>query len=477
MKAKLSLAILATLLGSLSFAEARDFQIRKPSQVKDIVKSVKPGDSIIFAPGRWKDVDIKLSGLTGTPSAPITVRAQSPGKTILVGSSTFRFSGQHVLVKDFVFRDLAKASDAVQFRSDSKTLASHCRLTQCVFDQPNLNTTGKQSTHWLAIFGANNRVDHCYFGGKSNLGTTLVVRVTETPGHHRIDHNHFGPRPELGENGGETIRVGTSGVSEFDSMTVVEDNYFEACDGEIEIISNKSCRNTYRRNVFDSCAGTLTLRHGHRCLVEKNVFLGRRKKHTGGVRVIGSDHMVQNNYFEGLTGTAARAALCLYCGIKNSPLNGYAPVQRAKLLNNTVIDCDSSLEIGAGEETGRQIYPKDCLIAANLFKTSGAAILRKATDLSTIRFVDNVNASLNSPLRDDEPLKCRQVRVQWKRDEMGLMRPVTSEQLRATGATAVTEDIDGNQRPLRDATIGCDEPGGRHQTFVTKDVVGPSWNE
>ncbi|NND98671.1 MAG: hypothetical protein HKN47_15220 [Pirellulaceae bacterium] len=31
----------------------------------------------------------------------------------------------------------------------------------------------------------------------------------ETIRRHRIDHNHFGARPELGRNGGETIRIGT----------------------------------------------------------------------------------------------------------------------------------------------------------------------------------------------------------------------------------------------------------------------------
>ncbi|MCM2369612.1 polysaccharide lyase 6 family protein [Aporhodopirellula aestuarii] len=325
MNANLQTVFATALLLAAPLANAGDHLITNTNSLSDVAKSVKAGDTITFAEGQWKDVDIRLKDLPGTSQAPITVQARTPGKTIITGASRFRFSGQHVVVKDFVFRDLTQNSDAVEFRADSKSLAVHSRLTQCVFDQPTFPAKETQSTHWLAIYGTNNRIDHCYLGGKSNAGTTLVVRVTETAGHHRIDHNHFGPRPELGENGGETIRVGTSDVSEFDSQTIVEDNYFEACDGEAEIISSKSCGNIYRRNVFDACIGSLTLRHGHRCLVEKNVFLGRGKPNTGGVRVIGNDHVVRNNYFEGITGTSNLAALCLYCGIKNSPLNGYAP--------------------------------------------------------------------------------------------------------------------------------------------------------
>ncbi len=454
--------------------KAKDHFVGNVNAIGEVAKSVKAGDTITFASGDWKNVEIKLPNLHGTAEAPITVRALTPGETIITGASNFRFSGQYVVVKDFIFRDLTEVKDAVQFRSDSKTLAEHCRVTECVFDQPTLYKPKGLSTHWLAMYGAHNRVDHCYLGGKSNLGTTLVVRVNEGAGHHRIDHNHFGPRPELGENGGETIRVGTSDVSESDSFTIVEENYFESCDGEVKIISSKSCENIYRRNVFDRCAGSLTLRHGHRCLVEKNLFLGRGKPNTGGVRVIGKDHVVRNNYFEGLRGTSSRATLSLYCGIKNSPLNGYAPVQNARILHNTLIDCDSSLEIGAGEKPGRRIYPKDCLIGGNLFSTTNREIMRTGPSLSTIRFIDNANASRNPPHTKDKPIQCRQVAVNWMRDSNGMMRPDASEGMQTSATSFVADDIDGDTRSNL-ATIGCDEPGANGAAFPTKESVGPQW--
>ncbi|MDC6636593.1 hypothetical protein OEZ81_27000, partial [Leclercia adecarboxylata] len=80
------------------------------------------------------------------------------------------------------------------------------------------------------------------------------------------------------------MRIGTSHDSQSDSRTVVENNWFEQCDGEVEIVSNKSGGNIYRGNVFQDSRGSLVLRHGHGNRVERNVFLGHGKAHTGGGR-------------------------------------------------------------------------------------------------------------------------------------------------------------------------------------------------
>lgn len=65
---------------------------------------------------------------------------------------------------------------------------------------------------------------------------------------HYIDHNYFGPRPTYGNNGGETLRIGTSHHALENSNTMVVSNYFDRCNGEHEIISNKSCQNTFKYN-------------------------------------------------------------------------------------------------------------------------------------------------------------------------------------------------------------------------------------
>ena len=96
---------------------------------------------------------------------------------------------------------------------------------------------------WISIYGISNRLDNCYFSGKTNMGATTVVGLTgQTNEFNRnvIRRNFFGHRPVLGVNGGETIRIGVGAVSYVSAQTLVEENYFQHCDGEIEMISNKS---------------------------------------------------------------------------------------------------------------------------------------------------------------------------------------------------------------------------------------------
>jgi poly(beta-D-mannuronate) lyase len=196
----------------------------------------------------------------------------------------------------------------------------------------------------------------------------------EEPNHHRIDQNFFGPREKLGKNGGETIRIGDSDTAHLSSHTLVENNCFEACNGEAEIISNKSCDNVYRYNTFLRCSGALTLRHGNGATVEGNYFLGQKARGTGGVRIIGERHRVINNYFSDLEGDDHRAALSLMNGFKDSPANGYAPVKDAVVAFNTFVNCKETIVVGLSEEDDPDVPPTDCLIANNLIVTRRIAI-------------------------------------------------------------------------------------------------------
>jgi poly(beta-D-mannuronate) lyase len=254
---------------------AKELFLSPDQEVKPLLKQVVAGDVVVLKNGTWSDADLKFELLPGTSDQPIVIRAETPGQVFFTGETEFRFSGRYVTVSGFVFRNSSGVSDVVQMRTHSERHAHDCRLTDCVFEELP-DSDARIESRWLSIYGTNNRIDHCYFAGKKNRGTTVVVWVGDKPQHHRIAHNHFGPRPVLGKNGGETIRIGTSEVSELDSQTVVEQNYFRQCDGEAKIVSNKSCGNVYRYNVFDECSGALTLRHGHRCLVEGNVFFGKQ---------------------------------------------------------------------------------------------------------------------------------------------------------------------------------------------------------
>lgn len=364
-------------------------------------------------------------------------------------------------------------SDVVQLRSHSERHSHYCRVTDCVFEQT-ANAAAGTETRWLSVYGANNRVDHCYFAGKRSRGPSLVVWVSEQIEAHRIDHNHFGPRPPLGRNGGETIRIGTSEVSEFNCRSIVESNYFHRCDGEVEIISNKSCENVYRRNVFEQCDGALTLRHGHRCSVDGNVFLGAKKNGTGGVRIIGRGHSVTNNYFEGLRGDARRAAICVMNGIPNGPLNGFAPVRNAVVANNTFADFKVTLEIGTGAGTRQSVVPVNCRFTHNLFLPGKWPVFR--IHAQQVGAVWQGNKHQVGRTHEGQPFNFERVDLQLKRGSDGLLRPTSKEPLLTPREASVKTDMDGNVRKEL-KLAGCDEPNWPSTEWPSAANTGPTWRK
>lgn len=472
-----NLGLVGILLVASSFAApAADREVANPGELARAIKASKPGDVLVMADGPWRDVTIDFTA-NGEELRPITLRARSPGKVILSGTSLLKIGGKHLVVDGLFFTgEAATPKSVVEFRHDSQNLASHCRLTNCAIIDHN-PPDKRLETHWVSLYGEENRVDHCYFAGKTNGGTTLVVWVGDHPNRHSIDLNHFGPRPPLGVNGGETIRIGDSKSSMRTSRTLVENNYFEKCDGEIEAVSNKSCENIYRGNTFDSCSATLCLRHGNRCLVEGNFFLGRRTRGSGGIRIIGEGHRVINNYFEGLEGDGSRSALSMMNGQVAPPLNGYFQVKNALVAFNTFVDNKSNVAIGLAESRENTRPPQDCLIANNVVVGGHAPLVHLSSSPIGLKWSGNImsGADLGIPV----PPGITVADPKLIRGESGLWRPSgTSPVLGvAIGEFAfVHEDIDGQPRAGK-LDVGCDQRSEQpilHHP-LTADLVGPPW--
>ena len=390
MKTASFLALLTLAFSSL--ACAADLSARDPKELSKSLKSAKPGDVIVMQDGEWKDMKIEFS-VDGTLDQPITLRAQTPGKVRLTGASRLRVAGSHLIVDGLLFTDGGIAEGhVIQVQGKDGNPNTGCRITNCAvidYNPPNIVLPTTQAStqssaapsqgpppgtsHYLSLWGTNHRVDRCYFRGKQTNGPTLVVWVENQPNDHQIDRNYFAHRPPLGRNGGETMRIGTSDVSMKVSRAVVEQNYFERCDGEAEIISNKSCENVYRGNTFVESQGCLTLRHGNRATVDGNFFFGNGREGTGGIRVVGEDHKIFNNYLEGLAGRDFQSAMPFVNGIPNSKLNEYFRVQRAIVCFNTFVNCAQNITFGIGH-TGRNRIeePWDVTLANNLIVTNAA---------------------------------------------------------------------------------------------------------
>ena len=252
----------------------------------------------------------------------------------------------------------------------------------------------------------------------------------------------------------------------------MEDNYFHQCDGEAEVISNKSCENIYRHNVFDACSGALTLRHGHRCLIDGNVFLGRKKRGTGGVRVIGQEHTLANNYFEGLRGDAERAAICLMNGVPNESLNSYAHVRKAVVSHNTFIDCKVTIEIGVGAGSRQSAVPTDCWITHNAFLPGKWALFRVHSQPANFSWEGNKHQL--GRFHENQPVEFERLDLQFDRALDGLLRPTNTDKIRTQAVSGVKEDMDGHARgtaPL----AGCDDPSTPQRRLPSAANTGPTW--
>lgn len=397
-------------------------------EFSEAASKVSPGETIILKNGVWKNARLVISA-KGTKEQPILVKAETAGEVILTGSSSLNIAGEFITVDGLWFKDgQTQYKSVVSFRKNSTEFASNCRLTNCTISYFN-PIDSSMTTHWVDLWGKNNRVDHNNFTGKTTHGTTLVVWLKgeeHIQNNHRIDHNFFGLRPDLGVNGGETIRIGTSANSMKSSQTIVENNTFKHCNGEVEIISNKSNDNIYRNNLFLESQGTITLRHGNNALVENNVFIGNNKPETGGIRVINAGHIVRNNLLIGLTGDDLRAPISVMNGIPNSPLNRYHQVKDVEIVNNTIIN-STAVEFCVGKDDEKTLPPINSLFANNVFlNESGSKSSVIHGNVTGIKFTNNfVDETINNP---DEVFNG--AKIDWNVIK-GVPVPLsTSEQLR-----------------------------------------------
>lgn len=361
------------------------------SKFKDAVLNAKPGDTIRMAAGTWRDAQLVFEG-KGTAQKPIVLMAQTPGAVKLEGKSSLKIAGEYLVVSGLVFVNGYTPDDAViSFRKDKDNLANNCRVTECVIDGYNQPDRFK-SDAWVDLYGRNNRVDHTYLNNKLNSGVTLVVHLNSKESqqnNHRIDHNYFGERPRLGSNGGETMRIGTSTFSLTSSNTVVENNFFYRCNGEVEIVSIKSGDNIVRNNTFYESEGVLALRHGNNNLLEGNYFIGNNRKNTGGIRVINAGHTIQNNYFQDLQGDRFFAALGVMNGVPDSPINRYHQVKDVVIKDNAFMNC-ANVKFGVGSDSERTATPQNVKVQNNIFYTpTGQAPYTTLDDISGVSFQNN----------------------------------------------------------------------------------------
>jgi len=291
-----------------------------------VIREARAGDTIVIANGRYNGWSADLDR-RGTSKRPVTIRPESAGGVVFTGRSHFSISGSYVTVDGLRFEQCDFEQNLLDFkRSD------HCRIVNCVFE----NSGGERAAIGISPGSRKNRITDCRFTNIAarcvNLQMNDDIYEHGAPIGNVIHNNHFQDIPQKGANGREAIKIGTNQPTYGHVVvgTIVEENVFDRCDGEAEIISNKCAGNIYRRNVFNQCDGELVMRGGANCLIEGNRFF----EGSGGIRLCGTGHVVKDNVIVNSRGTGIR----LYFGMTKKQGGHYQAAGQCLIANNTIVN-------------------------------------------------------------------------------------------------------------------------------------------
>jgi poly(beta-D-mannuronate) lyase len=467
--------IFSLLIGIAS--HATEYYATSAAEANKLCAAAKAGDKVIMKNGTYTDAVIIFENKNGLPGNPVTFIAEHPGKVFFEGNARLSFSGSYILVEGFTWqnggRDLGMKS-VIEMKGD------HSVFSNCAVIDYN-NRDFAIDNKWVSMYGTYNTVTNCLLKDKRNLGATVTVWLKNgEAAHHTISSNYFlnrinGPGAD---NGLESIRIGDSKTSFTDAHCVIAFNRFENCDGEIEIISNKSCHNSYFHNTFYNSNGGLTLRHGNNCLVDGNVFDGGAKENSYGVRIIGEGHVVINNYFYNLKGAAKeqfRAPLTIVNGLENTPINGYYQVRRAVVAGNIFVNnVTPDVRLGArSSREGMTIPPDTITIVKNIFfddNCSGSEVYEDLSAAHHVTFNANIvmGKCLSSPKKgfDKYPAGKRDG-FDWIKDKTGNI--VSSAEIKEATEQELFAGADWIEPSIK---VKLDK---RKYTYTSSKEVGPAW--
>jgi poly(beta-D-mannuronate) lyase len=398
--------MLSILLVSFSSLWAREIPVPNVAALAGALGSAGPGDVIVLAKGNWADAEIKVER-GGSEQSPLTIRAESPGETILTGGSLLEINAPYVVVDGLYFSKGSIASEkfsVIHFKSHHGTV-----LNSAVVDY---NPPAFEDEYYWAYFsGDNNVLEKCYFKGKNNmhplLGNAIDGSRTNT-----IRGCYFKTIPLDDGNGREILRMW--GPGKFDpkdkdgAFCLVEGNLFDGADGEgTEIISLKSNYNRVLSNTIVGSRGCLNIRQGSHNVVQGNILLGKGVEGAQGLRMSGFDNKVEGNYVSGCdwgiriqTGEYIESALTsgYQANMKEKKskkgeggevnVAKYPPVQDLVLAHNvSVNNTGADLEVGFSykkhwPENQLVLLPENCQIKDNRFirSTGGESVIGSLPD-------------------------------------------------------------------------------------------------
>lgn len=374
--------IICCLLFTLT-GMAKVYKITNSDGFKKAAGAAKAGDEIIIADGSYTNWAQTIS-THATAAKPLLIHAETPGKVIFSGDvnqPVFLVTGSYVEISGLQFSgcNVQKVQGSEGVLVELKS-TKHCRVTACEFTK---NAAKSQFMPIVVVSGNgdHNRVDHNIFlSNIDNQEVQIKITADAVPQFTMVDHNMFRNKDKVSWqifNGGECVQVGQDPVMLGTQVahTTVRDNTFIACNGEPEVISNKSSGNNYINNSFEDCHGELVMRGGHDCTIDSNNIRGG----TCGIRINGTHHTIINNKIEDVK-TGIR--LMYGMGKGKTEIGFYIAASDCIIKNNTIKNAQTGIFIGDGKNadwtgkfdvkkypsrTMRDIAPFNNTIEGNVF--------------------------------------------------------------------------------------------------------------
>jgi hyaluronate lyase len=368
---------------SLNSANAATYTVNNATDFNNLPR-LNAGDVVQMNSGTYgainKTLESSISDDTTAKSNPVLVYAVTPGGVVVNAPSKITLSGRGIILAglDFNANSGILADYLVGTASGSRYMKlSHLRFNGCA--------TGATDGKWIYIQGFYATIEYCTLTERPdtirNTTVAFMPNLSEggvaVPRMHKVRYCYFGPRYAVpqdtssdADNGFESLRIGVGDVQTYDMQVTVERNVFYrsiwrtdgATAGEPEIISIKSKGNKILNNTILESQGGICFRSGTGSTVEGNFIFGggyydtatsialrTASANQGGIRVIGADQIVRNNYIANIVGDGIRAALCVMSGESDynpgDPANGigntgsYQPADKAKIYNNTFVTC------------------------------------------------------------------------------------------------------------------------------------------
>ncbi|TMC19607.1 MAG: hypothetical protein E6J34_15020 [Chloroflexi bacterium] len=416
--------------------------------------AAQAGDCLLLSNGTYKASSFTISG-------PVQISAQNPLKAV-ISAGTMTLTGSHKVIQGLTFTGTANVAlnDCV-----------NCRVTRSFFK----NTKG-DAIHLSGNNDDANRIDHNEFGPMPQKahyidvgGGTVLAKNTQ------IDHNYFHDHARY-VNGADTITLGGVGGVSGDiqnAHSIIEFNLFVRCNGENEMIENKSSGNIIRYNTVLETNGAISLRAGNNVSVYGNFVFGKGVAGSGGIRMWGDNHLIYDNYID-------VQSFSIFVGAGDAAAPGaHFALHNPHIFNNTFIsEGESAVNLGVG---GHKIGPDNMIFANNIAQSSHGPVIRLGPAAPTNPTYAN---NIVNPL-PGATAGITATAGQWQvvdpkltHDAVGVSEPASGSPAIQAGSNAyasvVTEDIFGRTRtsPPDIGAVQSGSGGARHPLALAE--VGPT---